>query len=80
MQHYDKPIHIKDNHFNEHILNIGNVRFQMQFDTTNYSTYTHFHDNILIMTNEFHKELVKKELEERGYSKDIIDEWIGFIE
>jgi len=27
-----------------------------------------------------HKELVIVELEERGYSKDIIDEWIGFIE
>ena len=27
-----------------------------------------------------HKELVEKELDERGYSKDIINEWIGFIE
>jgi len=31
-------------------------------------------------TIETHKELVIKELEERGYSKDIIDTWIGFIE
>jgi len=31
-------------------------------------------------TIENHKEHVKKELVERGYSKDIIDTWIGFIE
>ena len=31
-------------------------------------------------TIETHKELVKNELVERGYSKDIIDTWIGFIE
>ena len=26
------------------------------------------------------KEKVKEELEERGYEKDVIEEWIGFIE
>jgi len=31
-------------------------------------------------TIETHKEFVIDELEERGYSKDIIDTWIGFIE
>ena len=31
-------------------------------------------------TVESHKELVGKELKERGYSKDIIIQWIGFIE
>jgi len=31
-------------------------------------------------TIESHKELVEKELVERGYTKDIIDTWIGFIE
>jgi len=29
---------------------------------------------------ETHKELVIKELQERGYTKDIINKWIGFIE
>jgi len=31
-------------------------------------------------TIETHKELVIKELDERGYAKEIIDTWIGFIE
>ena len=38
----------------------------------------------LELTNSYtigtHKELVIKELENRGYSKDVIDVWIGFIE
>jgi hypothetical protein len=29
---------------------------------------------------ETHKQLVKKELESRGYDGPIIDEWIGYIE
>ncbi len=29
---------------------------------------------------EIHKELVKKELESRGYDDQVIDEWIGYIE
>ena len=47
--------------------------------------------NIIVMSKEkleltgsytigSHKELVEKELVERGYSKNIINEWIGFIE
>jgi hypothetical protein len=29
---------------------------------------------------ETHKQLVKKELESRGFDNQIIDEWIGYIE
>ena len=30
-------------------------------------------------TEELHKKIVMKELYDRGYSKDIIDEWIDYI-
>jgi hypothetical protein len=30
-------------------------------------------------TIELHKEIVMKELYDRGYTKDIIDEWIEYI-
>jgi hypothetical protein len=29
---------------------------------------------------EIHKQLVKKELESRGFDDQVIDEWIGYIE
>jgi hypothetical protein len=29
---------------------------------------------------EIHKEIVSKELKERGYNDDVITEWIRFIE
>ena len=47
--------------------------------------------NIIVITKEklliekiysvdIHKEIVKKELTEKGYNDDIINEWVSFIE
>jgi len=49
---------------------IGNIIFIIKEKLVSSGTYT----------IEKHKELVSKEMNERGYTKEIIDTWIEYIE
>jgi hypothetical protein len=61
-----------DDHIVIHISNteqIGNIIILIKEKLIDENKYT----------IELHKEIVMKELYERGYTKEIIDEWISYI-